>query len=106
MGFMRIKNGLDRAAQNRKIPHAKATKLSVLSSMSTQSLPEPVNTSGNAKTWLQLYVDAMTEKDPYKRLALVEELRKLPRHDESEEMVQEPVVRPIQRPRVVRRRRH
>lgn len=27
------------------------------------------------RTWLQLYVDAMTEKDPYKRLALVRELR-------------------------------
>lgn len=31
------------------------------------------------RTWLQLYVDAMTEKDPYKRLALVRELRSIRR---------------------------
>jgi hypothetical protein len=37
------------------------------------------------KNWLQLYVDAVTEKDPYKRLALVRQLRKVPRHDESED---------------------
>ena len=37
------------------------------------------------KNWLQLYVDAMTEKDPYKRLALVRRLRQVPRHDESDE---------------------
>ena len=37
----------------------------------------------NNKTWLQIYVDAMTEKDPYKRLALVRELRRMPRQDES-----------------------
>ncbi len=103
---MRIKNGLYRSIPNSKVLNAKATKVSVLNSMSTQSLPDPVNTSGNRKTWLQLYVDAMTEKDPYKRLALVEELRKLPRYDESEEMPQEPVIRTIPRPRVVRRRRH
>jgi hypothetical protein len=30
-----------------------------------------------SKSWLQLFVDARTEKDPYKRLALVEELRKM-----------------------------
>src|SRR5438270_13951426 len=87
---------------------AKAGIMGILNSVS--SLSDPVTDrpeiNSNAKTWLQLYVDAMTEKDPYKRLALVEELRKLPRHDESEDMVQEPVVRPIQRPRVVRRRRH
>lgn len=39
----------------------------------------------NAKSWLQLYVDATTERDPYKRLALVRELRQIPKHDESEE---------------------
>ena len=37
------------------------------------------------KDWLQLYVDAVTEKDPYKRLALVRQLREVPRHDESDE---------------------
>ena len=31
---------------------------------------------GKRRSWLQLYVDAMTEKDPYKRLALVRELGK------------------------------
>jgi hypothetical protein len=47
------------------------------------------------KTWLQIYVDAMTEKDPYKRLALVEELRKIPKHDESEDLTPEPVIRAV-----------
>ena len=37
------------------------------------------------KDWLQLYVDAATERDPYKRLALVRKLREIPRHDESED---------------------
>jgi len=37
------------------------------------------------KDWLQLYVDAMTEKDPYKRLALVRQLRRIPRFDESDD---------------------
>jgi len=41
--------------------------------------------SENTKNWLQLYVDATTERDPYKRLALVRELRQIPKHDESEE---------------------
>ena len=42
------------------------------------------------KNWLQLYVDAMTEKDPYKRLALVRRLRQVPRHDESDENPERP----------------
>jgi|KBSMisStaDraftv2_1062788.scaffolds.fasta_scaffold75305_4 hypothetical protein len=42
----------------------------------------------NAKSWLQLYVDATTERDPYKRLALVRELRQIPKHDESEESIE------------------
>jgi hypothetical protein len=42
----------------------------------------------NNKTWLQIYVDAMTEKDPYKRLALVRELRRMPRQDESEDFLE------------------
>src|SRR6266545_3017432 len=37
------------------------------------------------ENWLQLYVDAMTERKPYKRLALVRQLREIPRHDESED---------------------
>jgi len=37
------------------------------------------------KNWLQLYVDAMTEKNPLKRLALVRQLRQMPRHDESDD---------------------
>lgn len=41
--------------------------------------------NNDTKSWLQLYVDATTERDPYKRLALVRELRRIPKHDESEE---------------------
>jgi hypothetical protein len=48
-----------------------------------ETMPEVV--AEEPKNWLQLYVDAMTEKDPYKRLALVRRLRKVPRHDESDE---------------------
>jgi hypothetical protein len=54
-------------------------------------MPELIN--DNPKDWLQLYVDAMTEKDPYKRLAIVRQLRELPRHDESEELRDEPRAR-------------
>lgn len=80
--------------------------MSVLNSMNYNSLTDRVETNTNtkAKTWLQLYVDAMTEKDPYKRLALVQELRKLPRHDESDDIPQEPRPRTVVRPKVVRRR--
>ena len=45
----------------------------------------PEMQTNNNKNWLQMYVDAMTERDPYKRLALVRELRQMPKHDESEE---------------------
>lgn len=31
------------------------------------------------RTRLQMFVDAMLEKDPYKRLALVRELREMPK---------------------------
>ena len=48
-----------------------------------ETMPEVV--AEEPKNWLQLYVDAMTEKDPYKRLALVRRLRQVPRHDESDE---------------------
>lgn len=79
--------------------------MAVLNSVSSlsDSLPDGTEMNSNAKSWLQLYVDAVTEKDPYKRLALVQELRKIPRHDESEEIPQEPRPRSAQ-PKVVRRR--
>lgn len=79
--------------------------MAVLNSVNSlsDSLPDGTDMNSNAKSWLQLYVDAVTEKDPYKRLALVQELRKIPRHDESEEIPQEPRPRSAQ-PKVVRRR--
>jgi hypothetical protein len=79
--------------------------MGVLNSVSSLSDPltDRTEMNSNAKTWLQLYVDAVTEKDPYKRLALVQELRKIPRHDESEEIPQEPRPRSVH-PKVVRRR--
>src|SRR5690348_12304659 len=54
------------------------------------------------KNWLQLYVDAVTEKDPYKRLALVRRLREVPRHDESDENPERPRLQPAPRPTIVR----
>lgn len=54
------------------------------------------------KNWLQLYVDAVTEKDPYKRLALVRRLRQVPRHDESDENPERPRVQTGLRPAVLR----
>jgi hypothetical protein len=79
--------------------------MSVLNSVSSLSDPLSDRTEMNskAKSWLQLYVDAVTEKDPYKRLALVQELRKIPRHDESEEIPQESRPRSVT-PKVVRRK--
>jgi hypothetical protein len=84
---------------------AKAGSMAVLNSVSSLSDPlsDGTEMKSNAKSWLQLYVDAVTEKDPYKRLALVEELRKIPRHDESEEIPQEPRPRSVHA-KVVRRR--
>jgi hypothetical protein len=79
--------------------------MAVHSSVSSLSDPlsDSTETNNNAKSWLQLYVDAVTEKDPYKRLAMVQELRKIPRHDESEEISQESRPRSVD-PKVVRRR--
>lgn len=79
--------------------------------MACHTIPDPVDIKPNSKTWLQLYVDAMTEKDPYKRLALVQELRKMPRHDDSEEMPEVPKplirsvksIRPVKKSKLVRR---
>jgi len=45
------------------------------------------NMNSNGKSWLDLYVDAMLEKDPYKRLALVRKLRSVPRQGESEDVI-------------------
>lgn len=56
----------------------------------------------NTKSWLQLYVDAVTERDPYKRLALVEELRSTPRPEESEDLNEEPEVVSVKRSPVKR----
>lgn len=40
--------------------------------------------NSNGKNWLDLYVDAMLEKDPYKRLAMVRKLRRVPRQGDEE----------------------
>jgi hypothetical protein len=66
-------------------------------------IPEPAEMNRNSKTWLQLYVDAVMEKDPYKRLALVQQLRKMPKHDESDDSAPEPVIRSVKKPKLVRR---
>jgi len=58
--------------------------------------------STQPRTWLQVYVDAVMEKDPYKRLALVEELRQMPRRDDSEESPDEAISRPARKSKVVR----
>jgi hypothetical protein len=41
-----------------------------------------------SKNWLQIYVDAMTEKDPYRRLALVRELKSIPRRDRVDQSLE------------------
>lgn len=55
-----------------------------------------------AKSWLQLYVDAMTERDPYKRLALVRELRNIPR-DVSDELGDGPTAPSSRKSKLTRR---
>jgi hypothetical protein len=60
--------------------------------------------NNNSKTWLQVYVDAVMEKDPYKRLALVRELKNLPREDSSGELLDETLLRSAKKAKVVRRR--
>jgi hypothetical protein len=79
--------------------------MAVLESVSSLSDPlsDRTEMKSSSKSWLQLYVDAVTEKDPYKRLALVQELRKIPRHDESDDIPQESRPRSVH-PKVVRRR--
>ena len=39
--------------------------------------------SATQTNWLQVYVDAVMEKDPYKRLALVRKLKDMPKDDLS-----------------------
>jgi hypothetical protein len=64
--------------------------------------PEQWSMKKGNKSWLQLYVDAMTERDPYKRLALVRELRRIPREKESDEflagVIEDRVIRHPQSP--------
>ena len=50
-------------------------------------LAETANMNNDGKSWLDLYVDAMLEKDPYKRLALARKLRSVPRQGESEDVL-------------------
>ena len=61
-------------------------------------------TQNHAESWLQLYVDAVMEKDPYKRLALVRELKNLPRAAAADEVLDEPAPRKLQPRKIVRRR--
>ena len=60
--------------------------------------------NNNPRTWLQVYVDAVMERDPYKRLALVRELKSMPRENGSAESFDEPVSRPVKNKAVLRRR--
>jgi hypothetical protein len=60
--------------------------------------------SNNSRTWLQVYVDAVLEKDPYKRLALVRELKNMRREEGSGELLEEPASRPSKNKAVLRRR--
>ena len=57
-----------------------------------------------SKNWLQLYVDAMVEKDPFKRLGLVRELNRLPKEDNSGEAVEQRAVKPLRRSKQAPRR--
>jgi len=60
--------------------------------------------NNNSRTWLQVYVDAVMEKDPYKRLALVHELKNMPREDASGDLLEEPSSRQAKNKALVRRR--
>ncbi len=55
-------------------------------------------TAHDQNNWLQLYVDAVTEKNPYKRLELVRRLREVPRRDESDENPERPRLQIVPRP--------
>lgn len=56
------------------------------------------------KSWLQLYVDATMEKDPFKRLKLVKQLSNLPREDEADEVAEERTVKRLRKSKTGRRR--
>jgi hypothetical protein len=64
--------------------------------------------NANVGNWLQLYVDAVMERDPYKRLALVRKLKDMPKDHLSDEPVEDqteqPRVTPARRSRPARRR--
>ena len=60
--------------------------------------------NNNPRTWLQVYVDAVMERDPYKRLALVRELKNMPREGGTSESLEEPLSRPTKNKAVLRRR--
>jgi hypothetical protein len=60
--------------------------------------------SNSSKSWLQLYVDAMMEKDPFKRLSLVRELNGLPKEDDSGEVFEQQAVRPRKKSKTAPRR--
>jgi len=60
--------------------------------------------SAASKSWLQLYVDATMEKDPFKRLRLVKELSSLPREDNSGEVGEERTAKPLRKSKPARRR--
>jgi len=51
-----------------------------------------------------VYVDAVMERDPYKRLALIRELKNMPREEGSGELLEEPISRPVKNKAVLRRR--
>jgi hypothetical protein len=57
----------------------------------------------NQRSWLQVFVDAMMEKDPYKRLAMVRQLRNMPRSEFTEEKLQKHVPHKT-KPRIARHR--
>jgi hypothetical protein len=57
-----------------------------------------------SKTWLQLYVDATLEKDPFKRLKLVKQLSSLPREDDSGKVAEERTVKQLRKFKSRRRR--
>jgi hypothetical protein len=60
--------------------------------------------SSASKSWLQLYVDATMEKDPFKRLKLVKELNRLPRQDDSGEVAEERTVKRLRKSKTTHRR--
>ena len=67
--------------------------------------------NANVGNWLQLYVDAVMERDPYKRLALVRKLKNTPKDDLSdnptlhERAVNQQIKDEIERPKVTRPRK-